>query len=155
MDHGDVDVPLNLAGPDTPLEGLSLRPRIDVEPDASIQGAAAVMRREDVSTVIVTTEPEAFVTERDLLRAVAEGIDLSGPVTLVAGRAPVWAPSTVTVANAAAVMVRFGLRHLVVVAESGEAVGVLSVQDAFAVLLADVDANDWLAGFQATLGETA
>lgn len=153
MDHGDVDVPLNLARPGTPLAGLSLRPAVKVEQDVSIQAAAVLTRDENVSTLVVRSVPESFVSERDLTRAVAEGVDLGGPVTLVATRTPVWAPSSANVAHAAALMVRMGLRDVVVVAESGEAFGVLSIQDAFAVLLADPGANDWLADFQAALGE--
>lgn len=153
MSHADAPVPPGFAGPDTPVGGLSLRPAIKVGRDVSIQGAAALMRREDVSALIVETEPESFVTERDLTRALAEEIDPSEPVTIIATRAPVWAPSTITVAHAAAVMVRFGLRHLVVVADSGEAASVLSIRDAFAILLSNVEPSGWLAGFASALGD--
>lgn len=153
MRQGDAAVPPGFAGPETPVGSLPLRPAVKVDRDISIQGAAALMRREDVSALIVGTQPESFVTERDLARAVAEEIDSSEPVTVVATRAPVWAPPTTTVAHAAAVMVRFGLRHLVIIGTSGEAASVLSIRDAFAILLSQVEPSGWLAGFEAALGD--
>lgn len=96
MRQGDAAVPSGFAGPETPVGSLPCVRPINIGRDVSIQGAAALMRGEDVSALMVATQPESFVTERDLARAVAEEIDSSEPVTVIATRAPVWAPPTIT-----------------------------------------------------------
>jgi CBS domain-containing protein len=111
------------------------------------------MRKEDISSLIVDTEPPSFLTERDLVRAMAQGCNASAPVSTVATRAPVWVPPTVSVENAAAIMVAYGLRHLVVLGPAGEPVGVLSIRDALASVLREIDASAWLDALGAPPGD--
>ncbi len=106
------------------------------------------MRSEDVSSVVIDTDPPSIITERDLARAVAESIGPSEPAMRVASRAPIWIPPTTTVVHAAANMVQAGMRHMLVMAASGEPVGVLSMRDVFEVLLRAVDGG-WLVDFAA------
>jgi PAS domain S-box-containing protein len=84
-------------------------------------------------------------------RALAEEIDPSEPATRIASRAPVWVAPTTTVVHAAATMIQLGMRHMLVLAPSGEAVGVLSMRDVFEILLRSVDGG-WLVDFAAALG---
>jgi hypothetical protein len=65
--------------------------------------------------------------------------------------APVWVPPTVSVVNAAALMVRMGVRHLPILDRGGQPVGVLSMGDAFDVLLTAVEPSRWIASFEAFL----
>ncbi len=140
-------------GPDTPISKLDLRPPVREGRQATIRQVAALMRAEDVSSVVIDTEPPSIVTERDLTRALAEAIDPSQPAMRVATRAPVWAPPTITVVHAAATMVQVGMRHMLVLATSGEPVGVLSMRDLFEILLRSYDAGAWLVDFAAALGD--
>jgi CBS domain-containing protein len=141
------------AGPATPIGNLALRSPVHVEPGASLRQAASVVRREDISSVLVDTDPASFLTERDLTRAVAEGIDPSEPVTRVCTTAPIWVAPAITVVNAAAMMVGFELRHLLVIAAGGQPIGVLSMRDAFEILLRNAEASGWLAGFSAAMDD--
>jgi CBS domain-containing protein len=140
-------------GPDTPISKLDLRPPVREGRDATIRQVAALMRAEDVSSVVIDTEPPSIVTERDLTRALAEAIDPSEPAMRVATRAPVWVPPTITIVHAAATMVQVGMRHMLVVATSGEPVGVLSMRDLFEILLRSYDGGAWLVDFAAALGD--
>ena len=139
-------------GPDTPISKLRLRPPVRTGRQATIREVAVLMRSEDVSSVVIDTEPPSIITERDLARAVAEGIEPSEPAMAVATRAPIWVPPTTTVVHAAANMVQVGMRHMLVVAASGEPVGVLSMRDVFEILLRSVDGG-WLVDFAAALGD--
>jgi CBS domain-containing protein len=98
--------------------------------------AACRMREFDVGCVLVLDEASlvGIVTEHDLLRAAAEGIDpkhvivrdymTSGPVSIDIDD---------DVAAAAAVMTSLHARHLPVV-ERGQVVGVVSARDLLALL---------------------
>lgn len=141
-------------GPDTPISQLHLRPPVRQGHQSTIGEVARCMRAEDVSAVVIDTHPCSIVTERDLARAVADDVDPSEPATRVATRAPVWVAPSTTVVHAAATMVQEGMRHMLVVDSSGEAVGVLSMRDVFEVLLRSVDGG-WLVDFAAALREVA
>ena len=82
----------------------------------------------------------------DIAYAIRRYVDARG-----CHRAPLWVPPTMTVVHAAATMVQFGMRHLLVVDTTGEPVGVLSMREAFAILLRSVDPGGWLADFAAAL----
>lgn len=131
----------------TKIGDLPLRQTAWVAPGATVRAAAQLMRQQHVSSLVVRTEPPSLVTERDLVRALAELGDPATPVWAVATRSPVWAPPTLTLPHAGAIMVRLGLRHLVVVGQSGEPVGVLSIRDTLEALLPAVDLDGWLDAF--------
>ncbi len=105
---------------------------LTVGPDHTLRDAARQMARRGVGAAVVL-DPEqpgpGIMTERDILLALADGQDpdqekvgahLSENLTFAA---PDW-----SLERAAEAMVRGGFRHLVVV-DSGETVGVLSMRD--------------------------
>ena len=105
---------------------------LTIGPDHTIREAAAAMFQRKVGAAVVL-DPDApgpgVITERDILRAVAQGKDpdaehvgsyLTSELTLAA---PDW-----SLEHAAAAMVRGGFRHLLVV-EGGELSGILSMRD--------------------------
>ena len=139
--------------PDAPIGTLALRAPVRVAPDVSLRTAARIMRKENISSLVVDTQPPSLITERDLVRAMSEDGDNSAAVRTMSSRGPVWAQPSLTVAHAAAVMVRFGLRHIVVFDDGGTPVGVLSIRDALDVLLNEVDPNGWATAFPALLGD--
>jgi Predicted signal-transduction protein containing cAMP-binding and CBS domains len=99
--------------------------------DATLVEAASEMRREDVGSLVVFDEGRlsGIITERDLVRAVAEG---ANPTTLpVAGYMtddPIVASPDDGVEEVVARMLTIGVRHLPVV-ENGRVLGVVSVRD--------------------------
>jgi CBS domain-containing protein len=66
-------------------------------------------------------------TERDALKLMASGADLSRPVGEVMSREPATIPANATVGQAIGVMSEGGYRHLPIVEDSGKPTGVVAV----------------------------
>jgi len=111
---------------------------LTVDPSAAVTEVAKRMVAKDVGAVLVFDEGAicGILTERDVLRAVADGID---DATLVRDRMtanPETLDADDTTEHAAVLMIHGGFRHLPVV-EQGEVVGVLSIRDLMRVVLED------------------
>jgi CBS domain-containing protein len=111
---------------------------LTVEPSARVTEVAKRMVAKDVGAVLVFEEGaiRGILTERDILRAVADGLD---DATLVRDRMtpnPETLDADDTTEHAAVLMIHGGFRHLPVV-EQGEVVGVLSIRDLMRVVLED------------------
>ena len=112
-------------------DGMS-RVVLTVGPDHTLRQASAQMARRNVGAAVVVDpdgEGPGIITERDVLRSVADGQDPDGErvgAHLTAesvSAAPDW-----SLEEAAAAMVRGGFRHRLVV-EGGETVGIVSMRD--------------------------
>jgi CBS domain-containing protein len=111
-----------------------------VEPDQSLSEAARrIWERRVGSAVVLSGEDDpGIITERDLLRAVAEGAD---PTSTKVG--VYMTPNAVAitlnwhVVDAARTMIERGFRHLIVLDAAGEVVGMLSIRDMVRALLED------------------
>lgn len=111
---------------------------LTVEPGIALTEVARRMVARDVGAVLVFDGDRlaGILTERDVLRAVAEGI---GPGTTVAD----WMtsdPETIepdeSTTHAAVLMIHGGFRHLPVI-DGDQVVGVLSIRDLMRVVLED------------------
>ena len=105
---------------------------LTVGPDHSLQAAAAKMAERGVGSAVVV-DPDGYgpgiVAERDIVRAVAKGMDLN--VERVGdhmARDTVVATPDWPLEHAAEMMMKGRCRHLVVV-EGREVVGVVSIRD--------------------------
>ena len=99
-----------------------------VAPDETAATAAARMRDEDISALLVTTAPPSMVTTTDMLAVVANGE--SGhevPVEAVMTEAVETVPPDLEVRRAAEVMTTYGITHLPVVDD--DYLGVVSSTD--------------------------
>jgi CBS domain-containing protein len=121
----------------TRIDRLRLRLPVVIAPEASLAMAARVMRLNGVSALVVghASEPVALVTERDLAAAVADERPLSDQVATVASAAPLTVSPDDTVIDAVNLMLREDVRHLVV-ARDRRLVGVVSIRDLLAALVA-------------------
>ena len=114
------------------------RDLITVEPEVLLVDVAKRMAARSVGAVLVV-EGERLVgilTERDVLRAVAAGIEDDARVAHWMTRHPDTIESTDSTDHAAALMIHGGFRHLPVV-EGGRTVGILSIRDLVRVTLED------------------
>src|SRR3954466_253730 len=114
------------------------RDLLTVEPDLPLVEVSKRMVAKDVGAVLVYEDGRlcGILTERDVLRAVADGIDDG---TLVRDRMtpnPETLDADDTTEHAAVLMIHGGLRPLPVV-EQGEVVGVLSIRDLMRIVLDD------------------
>lgn len=137
----------------SPLGALLAGPAPVLDRDATVREAAEVMRDAHVSAVLIGTGT-GILTERDLARAVADGVDDAAPVTVLATPRPVTVPGTTTVLQAAARMLDLELRHLVVDMGSG-GLGIVSLRDIAAVLLQEADPELWLHTLRLVVGSAS
>jgi CBS domain-containing protein len=121
-----------------PVSAHMTRDLLVVAPDERLTDVIVRMAERNVGAVLVMDDGRlaGILTERDVLRAVASGIDLGGPVTSRMTHAPDTIESTDSVEHAAVLMIHGGFRHLPVV-EDGEPVGILSIRDLVRVALVD------------------
>ncbi|AET31793.1 putative signal-transduction protein [Pyrobaculum ferrireducens] len=100
---------------------------------ATIREVAVELAKNRVGLAVLTArdnpkKPVAVVSERDVLRAVAQRLDLDGPASSIANP-PITVLDTDPVRVAAEKMRRHNIRHVVVVDRNGDLVGVLSIRD--------------------------
>ena len=105
---------------------------VDVEPAATLQEAAQAMKEGRISSVLVTEDGYliGILTERDMVKAVAEGIDTE--ITHVRDYmtpTPVAVGPDMTVEEGVAIMMEHGFRHLPIVDGERELKGVVSIRD--------------------------
>ena len=120
----------------SPVRECCDRAPVAVSRDARLRDVARLMRDEDISCVLVGEREEliSIVTERDLTEALARGLGGDAPVTEIATANPLTISADTTIRNAAALMLHYGVRHLVVT-DNNHAVGVISARDALATLV--------------------
>lgn len=105
---------------------------------ATLRSAAELMWRQQTGSLVVIDGDAVvgIVTERDVLRAVATGIDVETPVGEVMTKNVVTTSPDVPVRDAARQMAQHWIRHLPVIDESGALVGNLSQRDITGVFAA-------------------
>jgi CBS domain-containing protein len=108
-----------------------------VRPETHISDVAREMRQEDCDSLAVMADGNlvGIITERDLVRAIADGIDpkqATASVIMTPNPATVSTDEDVNVV--AMKMMRLGIRHLPVVDLMGKPVGLLSARNLVAVL---------------------
>jgi CBS domain-containing protein len=112
---------------------LLMSPQVlHVAPDVPARYALSLMARRSVSCIVVVDngQPVGMFTERDVVRCVAKGIDLSAvAVGSVMSRSVVSAASTATPHDTVGLMLKKSIRRLLVVNESGEMSGILTQTD--------------------------
>ncbi len=112
-------------------------PLLSVEPETALAEVARQMRTGDSDSVAVMSQGRlvGIITERDLVRAIADGIDpqeVRANVVMTADPATVDADEDV--AMVAVKMMRLGIRHLLVVNKAGKPVGLVSARNLVAIL---------------------
>jgi CBS domain-containing protein len=112
------------------------RDLLSVSPGDSLSEVAQRMVDRDVGAVLVMEDGElsGILTERDVLRAVAAGIEDQTVVADWMTRDPETMGPDDTTQHAAVLMIHGGFRHLPLV-EGSDVVGMLSIRDLMRVVL--------------------
>lgn len=133
-DEHDDEAPITYRGPEAPVSTYVTTEILTIDPSASVREAARLIAGASVGCLVVGTneQVEAIVSERDVVRAVAEGADLDRmTVGELGSRTLVWASIDDTVGDVAEEMMEDYVRHVLVRDDSG-LVGVLSMRDVLA-----------------------
>jgi Predicted signal-transduction protein containing cAMP-binding and CBS domains len=115
-----------------------LRPRmpVTISKSESLGAAAKLLADEDIGALVVF-EPQGLagvISERDIVRAVADGCDLAEvEVCEYMTEAPVVAEDDAVVGDAIVKMNETGIRHVVIVSD-GDVSGMISMRDIVALL---------------------
>lgn len=124
------------------VQSMMIRNVISVGPRDPLSKAAQLMREENVGCVLVLDErrkPVGILTDRDLVvKGVASGRNLSGPVEEIMSRNPFTTKPTEPVMLAARRMADLLVRRLPVVDEEGKVVGLISVDDLLTVFITEL-----------------
>jgi len=106
----------------TPLETISA--------DATVRAAATQMREQDINGIFVPGAEAGIITTTDIVDAVADGEDLSTATVGDVMTAPVErVTASLELGEAAAMMTNFGIKHLPVIDEHQDYVGMVSSTD--------------------------
>lgn len=117
------------------IENLTGDEIITVDDDATLREVAVTLAGADIGAVVVGSAASAtgVVSERDIVRAVAKGMDLATTkAAAVASDSLVWADVSTTVAHVADQMMEKWVRH-VLVEQDGRLVGIVSARDLLGV----------------------
>lgn len=109
-----------------------------VDASASIRAAATQLRDADVSLAVAGSPDEVVgvVSERDIVDAVARGLDLETTVVdAIETHDLRWTMASSTIADAADEMLGHHLRHLLVRRDDGGMAGVVSMRDLLAAVM--------------------
>jgi signal-transduction protein with cAMP-binding, CBS, and nucleotidyltransferase domain len=131
-------------GPHSAVVSLLVAEPVGVRRDATLQSAARMMREHNVSSLVVDGG-EAILTERDLTDATAAGHPPSKTVATAMTPDPVSVISSVSVLDAAGVMLEEEVRHLIVKDPGGPVLGVVSLRAVIGVLAATMEPASWVA----------
>lgn len=110
---------------------------LSVDPQTKVAEVAREMRGNDADSVAVMEDGVlvGIITERDLVRAIADGVNptqTNASVIMTADPATVTADEDVSIV--ALKMMRLGVRHLPVVDGNGKPLGLVSARNLVAVL---------------------
>jgi CBS domain-containing protein len=106
-------------------------------PDTTLLEAAVAMEGSDIGSLAVVEGRElvGLITERDIRRTVAEGIDPGTTVSSIMSGEPDTFDPDLDVWDAAAWIAESGYRHLPVMDDDGSLLGVVSIRDLLKALV--------------------
>jgi CBS domain-containing protein len=134
--------PTWIVGPGSPVALLAQRP-LRVDAACPLAVLADLMATARVSSVLVGDD-EGIVTKTDVERALRHRVSPDARASSIATIGLVTADEDATVVEAAAVMLRHELRHLVLHNHRGRVTGVVGLHDLVHVLLDAMDPAVWV-----------
>ena len=112
-------------------------PLLSVDPETTIAEVARQMRTGDSDSIAVMSQGRlvGIITERDLVKAIADGLDpQQARADIVMTSDPATVDADEDIAVVAVKMMRLGVRHLPVLNKAGKPVGLVSARNLVAIL---------------------
>jgi CBS domain-containing protein len=129
MNEGTTTV--SVAGGDARVSIYAADVVLTIDSDASLLAAADELAGDQVGLIVLgtTSNVEAVLSERDVVKAIAEGLDpLATPAMAVASKKIVWCDADATVREAVELMMEHYVRH-VLLEHRGRLAGIVSARD--------------------------
>jgi MFS transporter, MHS family, proline/betaine transporter len=126
------------------LNELVRRKPITISGEATIHDVVKIMAEQNIGFLVVVENGRmvGVLSERDVVRSLAERGNLSVKVSDICKRDIIMLQADATLEEAAEKMGKHGIRHIVVVNKSGELIGVVSVRDLIQELYATGSETD-------------
>ncbi len=126
------------------LNELVRRKPITISGEATIYDVVKIMAEQNIGFLVVVENGRMIgvLSERDVVRSLAERGNLSVKVSDICKRDIITLQADATLEEAAEKMGKHGIRHIVVVNKSGELIGVVSVRDLIQELYASGSETD-------------
>jgi CBS domain-containing protein len=126
------------------LNELVRRKPITISGEATIYDVVKIMAEQNIGFLVVVENGRmvGVLSERDVVRSLAERGNLSVKVSDICKRDIIMLQADATLEEAAEKMGKHGIRHIVVVNKSGELIGVVSVRDLIQELYATGSETD-------------
>ena len=126
------------------LNELVRRKPITISGEATIYDVVKIMAEQNIGFLVVVENGRMIgvLSERDVVRSLAEHGNLSVKVSDICKRDIITLQADATLEEAAEMMGKHGIRHIVVVNKSGELIGVVSVRDLIQELYASGSETD-------------
>ena len=108
------------------------KPVLTCTPETSVSEAARRMAERNVGSIVVVDgdgRPVGILTERDMVRIVAQGLAPETPVEKVMTRGLVTASPDAPASRLLCTMLEKGIRHIPVVDGEGRLLGIVSLRD--------------------------
>ncbi len=107
------------------------RPLITITTGSTVLDAAKLMVEKNIGLLVIVegTKLVGVISERDIIRTISSGQPLSVPVDGVCTKQVVTVQGNSDVAEAAKAMNKNRIRHVVVVDDKGQLMGVVSMRD--------------------------
>lgn len=105
---------------------------VTVKPGTTLRDAARALYENGVGSLLVVGDDGTLVgifTERDLVKAVAQGASLDSSIDSYMTPKPVTVNPKDSIWKALDMMIEYGIRHIPVVDDKGRLVGVVSMRD--------------------------
>ena len=119
--------------PGVSVEGFASREfLVTVKPGTTLRDAARALYENGVGSLLVVGDDGTLVgifTERDLVKAVAQGASLDSSIDSYMTPKPVTVNPKDSIWKALDMMIEYGIRHIPVVDDEGRLVGVVSMRD--------------------------
>ncbi len=130
-DDADTITSLPSGGGAAPVSMFASDAVIILPPATTLQAVADELAGDQIGLVVLGSldDVEAVISERDVVRAVAEGLDpIDTPAAAVASTQLVWCDDSATVHEVAELMTAAYIRHVLLEAD-GQLVGIVSARD--------------------------
>lgn len=124
-------------GPDDEIALIAMAPLITLEGEATLREVAQTLDSADIGAVVVLpsdSETVAIVSERDIVRALANGADPDEVWAAdVVPAEPRWVSPSQSIRSVGEEMLASGARHLLVMGD-GELVGMVGARDVLRIM---------------------